>query len=305
LNTETTIKAKNFNQFEERVKEITNELTKEKGRGAANNFISNLNKIAAYRKLNINDIDLNKGLVEIDVLSVLSENKRERLKVSYNELGNDLLSGVSLKDINLTANKLEEVSIQEFQQKVNILENEINNKIKTIEGYISKTKNLLDSVSVTGKATIEIVEEKESNFKIAYINSNFINGSQFILDQVNVVFSVLDPNNKNQILASSPVRVSFDKRFEDERITFSKNNSQIAVGENVKVQVDITEGEFLNLESGVYSLTGRVVGIHTITDDIINKEQLIDGLGKAKLVKSKIVNYKKQVPQMFKSSFEK
>lgn len=297
------IKARNFSQYKEQVTEIRNDIAAEQGQMKAEEFLFNLHKIAAYRNFKPKEIKFKNGLIEIDVLSILSKDETERLRASYSVLVTDLPDGISLKSIKQTAEKLEEVSIKDFQSQVENLEAELDKKIEKIEAYLDKTENILNSVTINGDATVDVKQTEEKSLKVATINSVFLNGSQYIIDELRVVFSVLDPNEPSNILAVSPVKVSFDKRFEDDRVTFNKNNSRISVGESIKVQVDITEGSLVTLPEGVYAVSGQVSGVKTTLNEKINSIALERGLDVAQNMKKVIEDYKSSVPDMFKSSF--
>ena len=297
------IKVNNFDSFNERVMELEVKLDEEYGFGSGNEFYKNLLKIGAYRGLKIDDIDLSRGLVEVDVKSVLPDGRYGQLQSAYSVLSNDLIDGIRVEDIRKTAEALEKDAVLRYTKKVEILESDIEQKIKNINEYLDRTKTLLGTVSVSGDATVEILEDSNNFRKFATIRTEILNGSSYNIKEMKVNFKVLDPRADNAIIAENITTVSFDRKISDGQIRFSRDTSRLDVGEKVKVQVDIFDGDLTQLQTGLYNVVGDTYSLITTTNEVISNEELVFALNQAEKIKSKIIEYKEQIYKMFSGSF--
>lgn len=299
------IKVNNFEDFQERVEELELTLDDEYGFGTARSFYTNLLKIGAYRGLNIDDIDVSKGLVDVNVKSVLPDDRYSQLQSSYAVISQDVLNGITVDDIQKTADVLEREAVLKYTNKVQTLEADIDNKINNIQEYIDRSKTLLGTVAISGDATIEVQEDENNLQKIATIRTEILNGSSYNIKDINVNFKVLDPRENNAVVTEVSSIVSFDRKMSGDQIRFSRETSRLDVGEKVRIQVDIVEGNVTQLQPGIYNVIGEIFRITTTNNEVIDMEGLLFALAQAERIKNNISEYKNNIQVMFSSSFDR
>ena len=255
--------------------------------------------------MNIENINIERGLVDVNVKSVLPDGRYGQLQSAYAVLNQDFLAGVSIDSIKKTAEALEKDAVIRYTQRVSVLENDILSKISTLNEYLDRTKTLLGTVSVSGDATVEILEDENNLGKFATIRTEILNGSSYNIKDMKVNFKILDPKAGNAIISENIITVSFDKKILDGQIRFSRDASRLDVGEKVKVQVDVFEGDITKLQTGIYNVIGETFSFTTTNNEVISDEELIFALSKANEIRLLIEEYKSNIQTMFSRSFDR
>ena len=239
-----TIKANTLNDFYTKAGEMYVSINGEMGPGAAESFSINLVKIGVYNAFDPSQVDLSKGLVEVDVASVLERDGYSQVTAAYSVVGQQASQGISVTEINNLARQMETSAIQNFQNHVDNYIYDLNLRKTKISAYLDNLSKNLQSVVLSGPS---LIIENAGSFNSATLTAELINGSNAKVSRAILNVTVLDQTG-NEIVSS------------DEEISFGRS---LSIGEKKNFSLSVLSSEIVGLEPSKYNVRISVSSIET------------------------------------------
>lgn len=275
-----------FNDFYNDVFRIKNELMMENPSLAGQMEISLL-KLAAFDGFDVEQIDLRKGLVIPDILSVLPEDNISQLTAAYSVLGNRLYEGITIQEIISLSNQKEQEIYDKYNDKVLALLSDIDNKISSISAIVDSNKTIMSNINLINP---ELKIESQGSFNSAVLSGEILNGTSENIIAFQGDLKVLNPNDNSEI-ASSRIGILYDKK-------------SLTSGETRNISENLLQAELTSLSPGIYPVRIEIFRFTNDTAKIMSNEEAISALSYLKVMRQDTLQYQNDLLNIINSSFE-
>ena len=280
------IKANTFMDFTEEARNMYYTISSEMGIGQAENFAVALAKIGVYNAFDPSQIDLSKGLLEVDVASVVAKDSNSRLTAAYSVIGSQAATGITLTEIQNLARQMEGNAVLSYSNHVDNFIYDLGQKRSRVVAYVDNMNTVLGSVITSGT---KLNIGNNGSFNTGSIDVTITNGSSVDVSEMALSLSVVD--NAGNVIASGIENVKFLR--------------SIAVGETKELTANIINNDILSLPLGTYSVTATVVSVVTKQGETLSNTQALEALAYLDNMISETEAYKNKIQQMFDKSFDR